>query len=271
MFQPIVMATLAVGCLGFISACSGGSIPRENSTVNTAELPSAQASTTAVLRSEAESTITKTTEATTVTTLGTPATPVTTPTPTATSQPTQPPITPTAAQTLTPTLTATTATTRALTLVYVFPVRATSVTYGQSHHDYPATDMFCPIGSEFVAPTSGVIEFVSTKDQWDPTTDRPEHRGGLSVAIIGDDGVRYYGSHLSNVAEGIVPGVHVEAGHLLGLTGKSGNARNTPPHLHFGISSPTTPEDWQTRRGQVPPYRYLNAWKRGEQITPTLK
>jgi murein DD-endopeptidase MepM/ murein hydrolase activator NlpD len=90
----------------------------------------------------------------------------------------------------------------------------------------------------------------------------------MSVAIIGDDGWRYYGSHLSGVAEGITPGVRVEAGQLLGWTGKSGNARGTPPHLHYGISRPTTPDDWQTRRGEVPPYEYLRAWQRGEMVTP---
>jgi murein DD-endopeptidase MepM/ murein hydrolase activator NlpD len=60
----------------------------------------------------------------------------------------------------------------------------------------------------------------------------------------------------------------VEAGQTLGRTGKSGNARNTPPHLHFGISHPTTPDDWRVRRGEIPPFEYLQAWSRGEQRTP---
>jgi peptidoglycan LD-endopeptidase LytH len=106
---------------------------------------------------------------------------------------------------------------------------------------------------------------------WDSQTDRPADRGGLSVAMIGDDGVRYYGSHLSKIADGIEPGARVMVGTLLGLTGKSGNARGTPPHLHFGISHPTTPDDWKTRRGEIPPYNYLRAWQRGEQVTPQLK
>jgi murein DD-endopeptidase MepM/ murein hydrolase activator NlpD len=159
----------------------------------------------------------------------------------------------------------------ALFYIYIFPVRAADpakVSYGEFHHDYPATDIFCPTGSEFVAPTSGVIDFVSPTDLWSPATDNPADRGGLSVALVGDDGWRYYGSHLSQVAEGIVPGVRVEAGQLLGLTGQSGNAASTPPHLHFGISRPTTPDDWQTRRGQIPPYAYLRAWQRGENVTP---
>jgi murein DD-endopeptidase MepM/ murein hydrolase activator NlpD len=154
---------------------------------------------------------------------------------------------------------------------YVFPVKNADCQYSSSHHDYPASDILCPIGTEYVAVTSGVVDFVSAEDLWKPSTDNPADRGGLSVAIIGDDGVRYYGSHLSAIADGIAPGVRVVAGQLLGLTGRSGNARGVAPHVHFGISRPTTPDDWQTRRGQIWPQKYLAAWKKGENSTPTLK
>lgn len=155
-------------------------------------------------------------------------------------------------------------------LQYVFPVRAAEINYGRFHHDYPATDIFCPTGSEFVAPTSGVIDFVSREDSWNPDTNKPEDRGGLSIALIGDDGWRYYGSHLSKIAEGITPGERVRTGQVLGLTGASGNARSTPPHLHFGISRPTTPDDWMVRRGEIAPYPLLKAWESGENVAPEL-
>lgn len=156
-------------------------------------------------------------------------------------------------------------------IAYVFPVQPASVArYGRYHHDYPATDIFCPPGSRFVAPVAGVVDYVSRADLWDPRADDPATRGGLSVALIGDDGVRYYGSHLSSVARSIEPGVRVLAGQLLGRTGKTGSARYTPPHLHFGISRPTYPTDWQARRGQVNPYTYLRAWARGASLTPAL-
>jgi murein DD-endopeptidase MepM/ murein hydrolase activator NlpD len=154
---------------------------------------------------------------------------------------------------------------------YVFPVRSKAkVSYGGSHHDYPAADIFCPVGSEFVAVTDGVVDYVSREDRWDPQVNDGATRGGLSVAIVGDDGVRYYGSHLSQVADGVAPGVRVAAGQLLGLTGKSGDAAPTSPHLHFGISHPTTPDDWAVRRGEIPPFQYLRAWQRGESRTPKL-
>jgi murein DD-endopeptidase MepM/ murein hydrolase activator NlpD len=158
-----------------------------------------------------------------------------------------------------------------ISLVYVFPVRPLRwVDYIQGHSGYPATDIFAPEGYEFLAVTSGVVDFVCAEDLWDPTIDDPATRGGLSVAIIGDDGVRYYGSHLSQIAEGMTPGVRVAAGQVLGYVGRTGNARNTISHVHFAISAPTFPEDWKTRRGQIDPFPYLAAWQRGEWLMPDL-
>ena len=177
----------------------------------------------------------------------------------------------TATATETPTSTATEIpTATAVTAQYFFPVQHAEVSYGESHHDYPATDIFCDEGSEFVAVTAGVIDYISFKDSWDPTTDDPNDRGGLSVAIIGTDGVRYYGSHLQSIAPDLQVGMTVTAGQFLGLTGKTGSARSTPAHLHFGISHPTTPEDWQVRRGEISPYPYLQAWRNGEMRAPVL-
>ena len=121
-----------------------------------------------------------------------------------------------------------------------------------------------------MAVTSGTIDYLSLDDGWDPAFNDPETRGGLSIAIIGGDGVRYYGSHLSDVISGIKPGRWVEAGQILGYVGNSGNARLVPHHLHFGISHPTYPEDWEIRRGEIDPYPYLKAWEIGEMLTPVL-
>ncbi|MBP8252280.1 MAG: M23 family metallopeptidase [Herpetosiphon sp.] len=192
--------------------------------------------------------------------------PTTTPQPTNTTEPTATPEPPTQVPP-----TPIPPTKAPVVLSHVFPVRpASAVQFGSCHHDYPASDMFTPTGSEFVAVTSGVIDYVTYEDKWDPATDNPAIRGGLSVAMIGDDGVRYYGSHLSAIADGIAPGVRVNAGDLLGLTGNSGDARSTPPHVHFGISPPTTPEDWSIRRGTINPYPYLLRWLDGENATPDL-
>jgi peptidoglycan LD-endopeptidase LytH len=152
---------------------------------------------------------------------------------------------------------------------YIFPVQPQGVAdFSEGGHAYPATDIFAPVGTDYVAVTSGVVDFVSYVDLWDPATDDPAVAGGLCVAIIGDDGVRYYGSHLSMIARGISRGARVKTDQLLGRIGNSGNAANTTSHVHFGISHPTYPEDWETRRGELDPYPYLVAWSRGENVTP---
>lgn len=166
-----------------------------------------------------------------------------------------------------------TSTPSARTYKYAFPVQPanqTSYAPGVSSHGYPAIDIFAPRGAEFVAVTSGVVDFVATEDLWEPTTDEPALRGGLALVIIGDDGVRYYGSHLSEIEPGIEPGVHVLLGQLLGRIGNTGNARGKDAHLHFGISHPTFPGDWKVRRGEIDPFSYLEAWRIGIDIRPQL-
>jgi peptidoglycan LD-endopeptidase LytH len=154
---------------------------------------------------------------------------------------------------------------------YSFPVQplaSCDVSYGHSHHDYPATDIFARRGCRFVAPTDGTVTEVARVDRWDPSTNRGADRGGRSVAMVGVDGVRYYGSHLERVAEGIGPGARVRAGQLLGLIDNSGDARSTPTHLHFGISWPTRPGIWWVRRGTVYPWPYLDSWRAGGNRSP---
>jgi len=154
---------------------------------------------------------------------------------------------------------------------YYFPVQPPSIArYANVHHDYPATDIFVPVGSTVVAVTDGVVDEVSRIDQWNRRTNDGAYRGGLWVTIIGDDGVRYHTSHLSEVLAGIEPGVRVFAGQRIGLSGKTGNAITTPAHVHFGISHPTYAGDWKVRRGEVKPFIYLNAWKRGKDMKPVL-
>jgi hypothetical protein len=154
---------------------------------------------------------------------------------------------------------------------YVFPVSGCKFTYPRAHHDYPATDIIQVRSKEtcsFVAPIEGVVEDVSRKDRWTYKTNRGEDRGGRLVSMIGDDGVRYYGSHLASVATEVRPGVRVKAGQILGVVGASGSAKGTKPHLHFGISYPTAPGDWEIRRGVIWPWEYLDAWREGKNLSP---
>ena len=79
--------------------------------------------------------------------------------------------------------------------IYTFPVAGCTVKYTHSHHDYPATDIQAKKGCAFVSPIAGVVDEIVLVDKWSGKTNLGADRGGLSVSIIGDDGVRYYGSH----------------------------------------------------------------------------
>jgi murein DD-endopeptidase MepM/ murein hydrolase activator NlpD len=154
--------------------------------------------------------------------------------------------------------------------VFIFPVADCEVNYARAHHDYAATDILAKKGCKFVSPINGVIDEVNRVDNWSGKTNLGIDRGGLYVSIIGDDSVRYYGSHLSSVVASIQPGVVVKAGRVLGKIGSTGSARGTAPHLHFGISwpTPTQPNVWWVRRGVVLPFKYLDAWKAGKDLSP---
>ena len=154
------------------------------------------------------------------------------------------------------------------TLDRAFPVRGEN-SYGRGHHDYPATDIFAACGRRVVSPVRGRVLEVSRRDRWDPDTDRPKHRGGKFVSIRGADGVRYYGSHLRSLAKVAHPGGRVRAGQMIGRVGRTGNARSTPCHLHFGLSPLCQRTgDWWIRRGVVAPYRFLRSWEEGGDRSP---
>ena len=151
---------------------------------------------------------------------------------------------------------------------YTFPVADCEVNYARAHHDYAATDILAKAGCKFVAPISGIVDEVNREDRWRKPPNNGIDRGGLSVSIIGSDGVRYYGSHLKWIPKNIEPGLAVTVGQVLGSVGSTGSARGTAPHLHFGISWPTPPDTWWIRRGEVLPWRYLDSWKKGKDRSP---
>ena len=159
----------------------------------------------------------------------------------------------------------------AVEVAYTFPIEESSdckVTFSRYHHDYPAADLFTKSGCPFLSPVDGVVDEVSRIDTWSGRVNLGETRGGKFVSIIGDDGVRYYGSHLRSVKKRIKVGTAVTSGQRLGTIGTSGSARGTPPHLHFGISWPTSEAAWWVRRGMVFPYDFLIAWQKGEMKSP---
>lgn len=167
--------------------------------------------------------------------------------------------------TTTPPTTVAATTTAPRAKFYVFPFTGRKVSYGHRHGQYPATDVF-GCGATVVAPTGGTIDEARAVDPWIPEIDDPATRGGKFVALVGDDGVRYYFAHLASVD--VKSGDLVDPGSLLGVMGETGNARKSVCHTHFGISWPCESAEWAVRRGEVSPWKYLDAWRAGKQLSP---
>ncbi len=93
-------------------------------------------------------------------------------------------------------------------------------------HLHQGTDIFADIGTPAYATVNGVIE---------KTRPVESGLGGITIWLDGNDGNHYYYAHLKGIKPGIAPGVRVRSGDVIGWVGKTGNARTTPPHLHFEI------------------------------------
>ena len=153
------------------------------------------------------------------------------------------------------------------TTPYGLPVAdGASAGWPDTHTAYPATDVFLGCGATLVSPVYGTVLEVRRVDGYDPAVDNPATRGGRSVSILGFDGVRYYLAHFDTIAAGLEVGDEVALGEVLGTMGDTG--RTSACHLHFSISPPCPGKEWSVRRGVVWPYPYLDAWRRGEQLSP---
>lgn len=133
-----------------------------------------------------------------------------------------------------------------------FPVEGGSHytdTFGapRSHGGHEGQDLFAAKGTPVLAAHSGTIHMVNFSR--DPANLQPERC--CSLIIRHPDGWETWYLHLNNdspgtddgsawgIADGIVPGVSVTAGQLVGWVGDSGNAENTPSHLHFELHTPS--------------------------------
>ncbi len=97
-------------------------------------------------------------------------------------------------------------------------------------------DIFAPRGTPALASVSGRVS-VGTNNL------------GGKVVFLRDDrrNLNLYYAHLDTQL--VTTGDHANAGDTLGLVGNTGNARRTPPHLHFGIYS--------RGEGAIDPYSFL--------------
>lgn len=130
--------------------------------------------------------------------------------------------------------------------VYRFPVaggRNSSIqsrwgaTRDGGRRSHEGIDIFAPRGTPVVAATSGRVTSTGNKGL-----------GGKQVWVRDRErGNSLYYAHLDSIIA--VPGMSVSPGDTLGLVGNTGNARTTPPHLHFGI--------YKGYRGAVDPFFYV--------------
>lgn len=91
---------------------------------------------------------------------------------------------------------------------------------GRRSHE--GVDIFAPRGTPVIAARDGIVRRAGT-----------QRLGGLVVWLRDERGYSHYYAHLS--AQLVGRGDRVRAGDTLGLVGNTGNARTTPPHLHFGL------------------------------------
>lgn len=87
-------------------------------------------------------------------------------------------------------------------------------------HLHMGNDIFARRGVPVVANIGGELTYANGS------------RAGLAYYLVADDGHTYYGAHLGTFH--VEPG-RVEQGQQIGTVGNTGNARTTPPHLHFEI------------------------------------
>lgn len=93
-------------------------------------------------------------------------------------------------------------------------------------HRHEGQDIFARRGTPVYSATNGIVLRIGDAGI-----------GGKAVSVLGAGGRVYYYAHLSRFAEGLNVGDSVTVDSLLGYVGNTGNARTTPPHLHFGIYS----------------------------------
>lgn len=106
------------------------------------------------------------------------------------------------------------------------------------NRSHQGNDLFAARGTPVVAVEDGWVERISQN-----------RLGGLVVWTRGRSGYRYYYAHLDSYAPGLQAGAEIAAGAYIGGVGDTGNAKGTPPHLHFEIHPGHGPA--------IDPYRIL--------------
>jgi murein DD-endopeptidase MepM/ murein hydrolase activator NlpD len=132
---------------------------------------------------------------------------------------------------------------------FVFPVYGKhnyTDTFGAFRADtqvHEGNDIFGTAGTPLVAVCDGSLNRVGTL----PISG---NRLWVKCAKTGDS---FFYAHLSAFATDARNGLEVKAGQVIGFLGSTGDAEQTPPHLHFEVH----PGDGDA----VDPYPFLRAWE----------
>lgn len=132
---------------------------------------------------------------------------------------------------------------------FVFPVYGKynyTDTYGAFRADtgfHEGNDIFATAGTPLVAVCDGSLNRVGTL----PISG---NRLWVKCSKTGDS---FFYAHLSAFATDTRNGLEVKAGQVIGFLGSTGDAEQTPPHLHFEVH----PGDGDS----VDPYPFLRAWE----------
>ncbi|QIW16907.1 peptidase M23 [Pasteurellaceae bacterium RH1A] len=89
---------------------------------------------------------------------------------------------------------------------------------------HEGVDIFAKRGTPIQSTTRGVVMRIGES-----------RLGGIFVTVLGEGLMWHYYAHLDSVAEDLHRFKIIPAGHIIGYVGDTGNAKGTPPHLHYGI------------------------------------
>ncbi len=110
-------------------------------------------------------------------------------------------------------------------------VRQIADTFGAPRSEgrrHEGQDVFAQTGTPIYAAAPGYVVGLE-----------PRRRGGNIVLIVGAGGRIFYYAHLNEVSPELQIGRYVRHDTYLGTVGRTGNARTTPPHLHFEVNEGT--------------------------------
>ena len=142
----------------------------------------------------------------------------------------------------------------------VFPVPLPhEVSFADSWHacrdgcsrKHKGNDLMAEEGVPAVAVEAGTIAKVDDTD---------DGLGGLTVWLLGDSGVAYYYAH--NSQNLVAEGQRVARGQMIARVGRTGNARTTPPHIHFQIN--VCGRLSSAEPCAVDPHPYLSRWAQAQ-------